>query len=222
MLNVFAGQLLGQFRVQVTVVFLAARHVLWLVALERVDVEDGSNAAAVGPSDALDADVEFAAVGRVGVARVVARLVGLGGIGTDEAVAHLGLVATINVVGPDANSVLGIVGQAGGTLVTRRLAVPARVEDATVGGVGKEAVESGTVRGRDGRLDLGSLAAVHRKGIGAVLASRVGVVEHEPVAAELQSGRSILAGVVLVAALVVAEVAERVGTVIRLARAGQQ
>ena len=95
----------------------------------------------------------------MGVARVVARLVGLGGIGTHEAVAHLGLVATVHVVGPHANAVLRIVGQAGGALVARGLAVPARVEDATVGRVGEQAIEARTVRRGDGRLHLGPVRA---------------------------------------------------------------
>ena len=222
LLDVLAGQLLGELGVQIAVVFLATGHVLWFVALERVDIEDGANAAAVGPGDALDTDVELAAVSWVGVAGVMTGLVGLGRVGTNESIAHLRLVATVDVVGPDANAMLRVVGQAGGALVARGLAVPARVEDATVGGVGKEAVETRAVGRGDGRLHLGALAAVHRKGIGAVLATRVGIIEHEPVAAELQGGGAVLAGVVLVAALVVAEVAERVGTVIRLARAGQK
>lgn len=125
------------------------------------------------------------------------------------------------MVGPDTDTVLVVVGQTGRTLVPGGLAVPARVEDATVAGVWEEAIQSRTMWRRDGRLDVGSIgAAVHRERVGAVLASGVRIVEHEPIAAELQGGRSVVASPVLVAGLVVAEVAERVWTVIGLAGAG--
>lgn len=221
MLDIFAGQLLGKLWVEIAVVFLAAGDVLWLVALERVNIEDGAYAAAVGPCNALDTDVELAAICWMGMTGVVARLVGLRWIRAHEAVAHLGLVATVHMVGPNANPMLRVVGQASWTLVTRRLAVPARVEHATIGCVGEQAIETRTVGRRDGGLHFGSFAAVHGEWVGAILAPRVGVVEHEPIAAEFQRCGAVLAGVVLVAALVVTEVAKRVGTMIRLARAGQ-
>lgn len=90
------------------------------------------------------------------VTSVVARLVHFGGIGTHEAVAHLRLVAAFHEIGPDADSLLVVVGQTWRTLVLGGLAVPARVEDATVGVVGEEAVEARTVRRRDGWLCNGS------------------------------------------------------------------
>lgn len=100
--------------------------------MQRVNIEHCADTATVWPSYALNADVEFAAICWVGVAGIVSRLVGLSRVGTNEAVAHLRLVATVNVIGPDANTVLIIIGQAGGTLVLGGLAVPARVEDATI------------------------------------------------------------------------------------------
>lgn len=95
-LGALASQLLGQLGLQVAVVLLAAGHIFGLVALERVDVEDGAQAAAVGARHALYADVELAAVGGVGVAGVVTRLVDLARVGADEAVAHFGLIAALD------------------------------------------------------------------------------------------------------------------------------
>lgn len=86
------------------------------------------------------------------MARVVARLVHFGGIWTDEAVAHFRLVAALDQVGPDADALLVVVGEAWRALVLGGLAVPAGVEDATVGVVREEAVEAGAVGRRYGRL----------------------------------------------------------------------
>lgn len=147
-----ASQLLGQLGLQIAVVLFAAGYVLRLVALERVDVEDGAEAAAVGARDALYTDVELAAVGGVGVAGVVPRLVDLARVRTDEAVADLGLVAALDQIGPDADTLLVVVSQAGWALVLGSLTVPARVEDATVGGIGEQAIQARAVRCRDRRL----------------------------------------------------------------------
>jgi len=145
-LGALARQLLCQLGVHVAVVLLAAGHIFWLVALERVYVEDGAKAATVWARNALNANVKLATVGGVGVPGVVAGLVHLGGIWAHEAVANLGLVAPLHQVGPNANALLVVVGQAGRTLVLGGLAVPARVEDATVCVVGEEAVEARAVR----------------------------------------------------------------------------
>lgn len=158
-LRVLARQLFRELGVQLAVVLFAAAHVFGLVALQRVHVEHRAEAAAVRPRHALDADVKLAAVGGVRVPGVVARLVHLGRVGTHEAVADLGLVAALDQVGPDADALLVVVGEAGRALVLGRLAVPAGVEDATVGGVGEQAVEARAVGRRDRRLCGGRLVS---------------------------------------------------------------
>lgn len=55
---------------------------------------------------------------------------------------------------------------------------------------------------------VGSVSAIHRKGVGAVLALWVRVLEHQAVSAQFQGGRSVLACPVLVTTLVVTEEAE--------------
>lgn len=147
-----AGQFLGQLGVQVAVVLFATRYAFGLVALERVNVEYGAEAAAVGPGNAVDANVELATICWVGVPGVVARLVHLSGVGAHEAVAHLGLLAAFDQVGPNADTLLRVVGEAGRALVLGGLAVPARVKDAAIGGVREEAVEARAVGRRDGRF----------------------------------------------------------------------
>lgn len=90
------GQLFGQLWVQVAVVLFAAGHIFWLVALKRVDVEHSAETATIGSRHALDANVKLATVGGMRVASVVARLVDLGRVRANKAVADLRLVAPVN------------------------------------------------------------------------------------------------------------------------------
>ncbi len=78
---------------------------------------------------------------------VVSRLVGFRRVGADEAVAHLRLVTPLDVIGPDTDPLVIVVGEAGRALIAARFAVPAAVEDAAVGRVGEDAVQAGAVRG---------------------------------------------------------------------------
>lgn len=78
---------------------------------------------------------------------VVSRLVRLRRVGTDEAVAHLRLVTPLHVIGPDADPLVIVVGEAGRALISARFAVPATVENAAVGRVGEDAVQARAVRG---------------------------------------------------------------------------
>lgn len=80
------------------------------------------------------------------VASVVAGLVGLGWVRTDEAVRDLRLVAAVDEVSPDANALLVVIGEAWGALVLGGLAVPAAIKDAAVCGVREQAVEARAVR----------------------------------------------------------------------------
>lgn len=59
------------------------------------------------------------------MAGVVSRLVDLGWVGTNKAVANLRLVAPLHEIGPDANALLVVVRQARWTLVLGGLSVPA-------------------------------------------------------------------------------------------------
>lgn len=79
------------------------------------------------------------------MAGIVAWLIDLSGIGTNEAIADLGLIAALDQIGPDANALLVVVGQTRWTLVLGRFAVPAGEEHPTVGCVWEEAVEARTV-----------------------------------------------------------------------------
>ena len=78
---------------------------------------------------------------------VVSRLVRFRRVGADEAVAHLRLVTSFDVIGPDADPLVVVVGEAGRALIAAGLAVPAAVEDAAVGRVGEDAVQAGAMRG---------------------------------------------------------------------------
>jgi len=64
---------------------------------------------------------------------------------THKSIAHFGLIASVNIVRPHTDPLYIVVGETGWTLVAGRLTVPARVEDATIGRVGEDAVQSGTV-----------------------------------------------------------------------------
>lgn len=103
------GELLGGLGIDLAVVLLAAGHILGLVALQRLDVEDVAERAAVGARHGLDAHVELSAVCGcewemlvrcdttfdnavtcgVSVTSVVSRLVGLGKVGAHEALSNL-------------------------------------------------------------------------------------------------------------------------------------
>lgn len=104
-----ARLLLRRLGVQVAVIFLTARYIFGLITLQRVNIEHGAQRAAVWSSHALNANIELATVGGVGVSGVVARLVDLRGVGANEAVAHLALVASVHQIGPNANTLLVIV-----------------------------------------------------------------------------------------------------------------
>lgn len=121
----FTRQLLCQLWIHVAIVLLAARHILGLVALQRVYVEHGAQTASVRPGNALDTDVKLSTIGGMCVAGVVSRLVDLGWVGTNKAVANLRLVAPLHEIGPDANALLVVVRQARWTLVLGGLSVPA-------------------------------------------------------------------------------------------------
>lgn len=96
------------------------------------------------------------------------------------------------MVGPHAHTLVVVVGETGWALVSRRLAVPARVEDAAVTRVGEDAVEAWAVRSADWRFQVRSVAALDREGVGTVLALVVRVIEHQSIAAGLQGGGACL------------------------------
>lgn len=206
-------KLLHLLRVKIAVVFFAARNIFWVVALESVNVEDGAKAAAVWTGNTFDADVELSAVSWVGVSGVVAWLVGFGWVWAHKSVGHLGLVASLDMVSPDAHSLVIVVGKAGWAFVAGGLTVPAGVEDAAVGWIGEDAVQSGTVGSAYWGLEIRSHATVDGEGIGTVFTLGVRVVEHETVAAGLQGGGAVITSPVLVAALDVWVESGVIGTV---------
>lgn len=67
-------EFLRSFGIDVTVVLFAASHVLGIITLQSLDVENVAERASVRSRDTLDADVELPAIGRVSVSRVMARL----------------------------------------------------------------------------------------------------------------------------------------------------
>jgi len=204
-------ELFGSLGIDVSVVLLTAGDVLRLVALQRLHVEDVAEAAAVGARDAFNANVELAAVGGVSVARVVTWLLNLRWVGANEALGYLQLIAALHEVSPDADPLLVVVSKARRAFVLAALAVPARVENAAVGGMLEDAVKTRAV-GRAYRwFQIGSRAAVYGEGVGAVLAKGIRVIERKSVAADLKGGRAVLAGPVLVTGLDVRIEAKAIG-----------
>lgn len=205
-------RLLERLHVQVAVVVFTALDILGVVALERVHVEDGAEAAAVRPGLSFDADVKLAAVRGVRVAREHSGLLHVGGVGADEPFGDFALVAAVHQVGPDAHALVVVVRESRRALVPRALAVPAGEEDAAVVGVGEDAVQPRAVGGADRWLQVRAVATVDGERIGAVFPQWINIIEHESVAARLEACGAIAAGVVLVAAFVVGVEAELVRT----------
>jgi len=198
----------------VSVVVFASLNVVGIVALESVNVENCADRAAVGSGLSFDANVEFAAVGGVSVTGEHPGSVSLSGVRAHETFGNLALVAPVNSIGPNADTLVVIVGQTGGAFVAGRFSVPARVEDAAVVVVREDTVQARAVRRRDRGLKIGPVTALDGEGISAVFAEGVDVFEDETVATQLQNGGAVAASVVLIARLGMREKTEIIGAII--------
>ena len=79
----------------------------------------------VWTSDAFNTNIEFTAISWMGVTSVMAWLIGFSSVWTDEAITDIGLIATVNMIGPNTDALLFVVGQAGRTFVSGCFTVPA-------------------------------------------------------------------------------------------------
>ena len=203
-----APQHLAGGELLVPVVLPTLRHQLGVRALPvrpvaGAGVEDGAEGTAVLPGEAADTEVVLAAVLRVGVLSEDPWLA----VRTLELPAHLvqhhGAAALGHLIRPAAAVALLVVGQAGRAGVAGGLAGLADPEDSAVLGVLVGSPGPGTVRARDGRLQLRPLPALHQVELGALLQGEglVGVDEAEAVAAGSLLGLSLRAGPVPVTAV---------------------
>lgn len=199
--------------VEISIVVFASRNIFWLIALQTVNVEDGSQAASIGPGGSFDTDVEFPAVSGVSMSAVCTRLVNVRWIGAYESFSNFQLVTSLDKVSPDTDPLFSVVGEAWWAFVSGGLTVPTGIEDAAVVFLGVDAVESGTVGSAYGRLKICPLSAVDTERISAVFPEGVNIVEDQAVAAQLQGGGAVFAGPVLVATSVVRVEAEVVRAV---------
>ena len=167
------------------------------------DLEHGAEGAAVLPGAAGDADEVLPAVFGMWVLAVDAPDAQVRALeGSLDLLLRHQLLALGDLVRPGADPGLRIVGQAGGAVVPVGEAVPAVVERRAVVGIGEGSVQPRAVRGRDGRLQVGPVAAVDVVQVVAVL-GRVGGVdvgEGEAVAAQLEGGPTLRALPVFVTA----------------------
>jgi len=186
--------------VQFTVVLLTSGYVVWFVTLESIYVKDCSKTATVWPGGTFDANVEFPAVCGVSVSAVQTWLVNVRWVRAHKSFSDFELVTPLDEVSPDADPLFCVVSEAWWALVTGGLTVPAGVEHSAVILFGVDTIETGAVGGTYRGLEVGPVSAVDAEGVGAVFSEWVDVIEDQAVAAQLQSGRSVLASPVLVAA----------------------
>jgi hypothetical protein len=188
--------------------------------LETIYVKNGSETATVWSRNAFDTDVELSAVSWVGVSSVVTGLVAFTRIWADKSFGNFSLIATFDKVGPDADTLVLIVSQTGWAVVLGRFTVPTRVEDATVGRVFVDSVQTGAMRSAYWWFKIGSVAARNGEWVSAIFAKRIGIVKNKTVTANLEGRVIIVASPISIATSVVRIEAKGIGTLESLGRSG--
>lgn len=68
-------QFLCSLGINVSVIFLTSRNILWVIALKGFDIEDISKRTSIGSGNSFDTDIELSTVGWVSMTSVMSRLV---------------------------------------------------------------------------------------------------------------------------------------------------
>lgn len=117
------------FWIDISVVLLTSRNRFRVIALKSVNVENVAKTATIGSSRALNANIELSAVCWVRVSGVSPGLILFCRVWAYESFGYLQLITPIHAISPNANPLIGIIGESWGTFVLGRLAIPTGVED---------------------------------------------------------------------------------------------